>query len=104
MMPHSAHAQLIQRAAAAFERGSWNEAAALCERAIGQFGEDANACMMLGAIRIENGDPASGIGYLERARALMPAHVHVLVNLGVAYSTVGRWQEARDALEAALKI
>ena len=47
---------------------------------------------------------AFGIAYLERARALMPAHVHVLVNLGVAYSTVGRLQEARDALERAARI
>jgi tetratricopeptide (TPR) repeat protein len=104
MTPASAHAQLIQRAAAAFQRGSWNEAAALCEQATNQFGEDANACMMLGAIRVENGDPAGGIAYLERARALMPGHVHVLVNLGVAYWTVGRLQEARTALEAALKL
>ena len=98
------HAQLIQRAAAAFQRGAWSEAAALCEQVTSQFGEDANACMMLGAIRVESGDTVGGIAYLERARALMPGHVYVLVNLGVAYSTVGRLQEARDVLQAAIRI
>jgi tetratricopeptide (TPR) repeat protein len=104
MTSQSAHSQLIQRAASAFERGAWNEAAALCEQVTSQFGEDANAYMMLGAIRVEGGDTAGGIAYLERARALMPRHIHVLVNLGVAYWTAGRLQEARVALEAAIQV
>lgn len=104
MTPQQTHAQLIQRAADAFERGAWNDAAALCEQAIARFGEDANACMMLGAIRIERGDATGGIAYLERARALMPTHIHVLANLGVAYRTAGRLGEARGALEAALRV
>jgi tetratricopeptide (TPR) repeat protein len=99
-----AHTELVQRALIAFQRGSWNEAAALCEQVTRQYGEDANACMMLGAIRVESGDTVGGIALLERAHSLMPAHVHVLVNLGVAYSTAGRLPEARDALQAALKL
>ena len=98
------HAQLIQRALAAFQRSAWSEAAGLCEQVISQFGEDANAYMMLGAIRVESGDAVGGIAHLERARSLMPGHVHVLVNLGVAYRTVGRLPEARAVLEAAIKV
>ncbi|MCE9523817.1 MAG: sulfotransferase [Alphaproteobacteria bacterium] len=100
----NAQAQIIQRAATAFQRGAWNEAAELCEQAIGQFGEDANSLMILGVIRFEGGDPAGAIDYLERARDLMPTHIHVLVNLGAAYRAVGRLHEARIALEAALQV
>lgn len=38
------------------------------------------------------------------ARELMPAHIHVLVNLGSAYRAAGRLHEARMALEAALEV
>ena len=98
------HAQLIQRALAAFQRGAWQEAAAICEQVTKHFGPDANAFMMLGAIRVEHGDVDGGIAYLERARALMPGHVHVLINLGVAYSSAGRLPEARQVLESAIRI
>jgi tetratricopeptide (TPR) repeat protein len=98
------HAQLIQRALAAFQRGAWNEAGELCEQVIDQYGEDANAHMMLGAIGVEGGDITGGIAHLERARTLMPTHIHVLVNLGVAYWTAGRLSEAQAVLEAALRV
>ena len=104
MNPRDARAQLIQRAAGAFQRGAWSEAAAICEQVTNQFGEDANALMMLGAIRVEAGDPVGGIAYLERARTLTPGHVHVRVNLGVAYATVGRLHDARSTLEAAIEL
>jgi len=104
MATQNIHAQLIQNAAAAFQRGAWNEAAGLCQQVMSQFGEDANALMILGVIRMEGGDPAGAIEYLERARELMPNHIHALVNLGTAYRAVGRLHEARIVLEAALQV
>ena len=98
------HAQLVQRAVAAFQRRAFAEAAALAQQAVSQFGEDANALMILAAIRNEAGDVAGAIELYERARAAMPAHIHVLVNLGAAYRTVGRLHEARIVLEEALQI
>lgn len=98
------HTQLLQRAAAAIQRGARDEAAALCQQVLSQFGEDANALMVLGVVRQEEGDAAGAVVHLERARELMPSHIHVLVNLGSAYRAMGRLHEARMALEAALQI
>lgn len=104
MMISPLHAQVLQRAVAAFQRRAFAEAAALAQQVVGQFGEDANALMILAAIRNEVGDVAGAIELYERARAVMPAHIHVLVNLGAAYRTVGRLHEARIVLEEALQI
>lgn len=98
------HVQLLQRAAAALQRGARDEAVSLSQLVLTQFGEDANALMVLGVVRQDSGDVAGAIGHLERARELMPGHIHVLVNLGSAYRAAGRLHEARMALEAALQI
>lgn len=96
--------QLIQRAVAAFQRRAFGEAEQLAQQVIGQFGEDANALMILGGVRSEAGDTAGAIDLYERARAVMPTHIHVLVNLGAAYRTAGRLHEARIVLEDALAV
>jgi tetratricopeptide (TPR) repeat protein len=100
----NSNAELIQRAAAAFQRSAWAEAAQCCELALRQFGEDANALMILGTIEMQNGDVARAIVHYERARAAMPTHIHVLVNLGSAYREVGRLRDARDVLEKAVQV
>lgn len=104
MVTANAQAQLVQHAAAALQRGSWNEAATLAQQVLAQFGEDANALMVLGVIQLESGKAAEAAQYLERAREAMPSHIHVLVNLGAAYRALGRLHEARLALEAALAV
>ena len=96
--------QLLQRAAAALQSGARGEATALCQQVLSQFGEDANALMVMGVVRQEEGDALGAVVHLERARELMPSHIHVLVNLGSAYRAIGRLHEARMALEAALQI
>jgi tetratricopeptide (TPR) repeat protein len=96
--------QLVNRAAAAVQRRAFAEAEELCRQVLAQFGEDANALMLLGVIRIEADDHRGAIAFFERARAAMPAHIHVLVNLGAAYRTTGRLHEARIVLERALEI
>ena len=104
MAMSNSNAELIQRAVTAFQRRAWDEAAQMCESVLRQFGEDANALMILGSIRVENGDVAGAIELYERARAAMPNHIHVLVNLGNAYSATGRLRDARVVLEEALKV
>jgi tetratricopeptide (TPR) repeat protein len=96
--------QLINRASAAVQRRAFAEAEALCSQVLSQFGEEANALMLLGVMRMEADDHAGAIGFFERARAAMPAHIHVLVNLGAAYRASGRSHEARIVLEQALQI
>ncbi|MGH7863483.1 MAG: tetratricopeptide repeat protein, partial [Candidatus Binataceae bacterium] len=76
---------MIQRASAALQRGAFGEAAEIARQVVARFGEDANALMILGLARKEAGDLGGAIAFYERARAAMPAHIHVLVNLGAAY-------------------
>jgi tetratricopeptide (TPR) repeat protein len=98
------HVQLVQRAVAAFQRRAFAEAAGFAQQVLSQFGEDANALMILAGIRGEAGDTAGSIELYERARAVMPSHIHVLTNLAAAYRTMGRLHEARIVLEEALQI
>jgi len=98
------HVQLVQRAVAAFQRRAFAEAAGFAQQVLSQFGDDANALMILAGIRGEAGDTAGSIELYERARAVMPSHIHVLTNLAAAYRTVGRLHEARIVLEEALQI
>ena len=58
---------------------------------------DANhfpALAMLGAIRLQAGDRAAAIGFLERARAVSPQSPQVLYNLAGAYMLEGRASDA----------
>jgi len=98
------HVQLVQRAVAAFQRRAFAEAAGLAQQVLSQFGEDANALMILAGIRGEAGDTTGSIELYERARAVMPSHIHVLTNLAAAYRATGRLHEARIVLEEALQV
>ena len=98
------HVQLVQRAVAAFQQRAFAEAAGFAQQVLSQFGEDANALMILAGIRGEAGDTAGSIELYERARAVMPSHIHVLTNLAAAYRATGRLHEARIVLEEALQI
>ena len=103
-MPPDILAQNIQRAMALFQRRAFAEAESSCQSILLQFGEEANALMILGLIQLEAGQSNVAIGFLERARAANLSHIHVLANLGIAYRSVGRLSEARGALESALQI
>ncbi len=59
---------------------------------------------MLARTRAQAGALHEAIDLYERARVMMPGHIHVLVNLGSAYRAAGRLPEAREALTAALKV
>jgi tetratricopeptide (TPR) repeat protein len=69
-----------------------------------RLGPEPNALMVLAGVHADTGDLETAIDLYERARALMPTHVHVLVNLASAYRAAGRLQEARRTLDAALQV
>lgn len=104
MAPADTAIGLIQRAVAALQRRALDEAAALATAALQRFGPEANALMVLATVRAERGDLPGATDLYERARALMPTHIHVLVNLAALYRTSGRLQESRQALEAAVQV
>src|SRR3977135_1336991 len=104
MAPSDSLAELIQRAVAALSRRASGEAAEIAHAVLQRFGPEANALMILATIRAESGDREGAIDLYERARALMPTHIHVLVNLAALYRASGRFEEARRSLEAALRV
>ena len=105
MVTHpSSGLELIQRAVAALQRGALDEAAELATSALQRFGPEANALMVLATVRAERADSQGAIDLYERARALMPTHIHVLVNLAALYRASGRLQDARAALEQGLQV
>jgi tetratricopeptide (TPR) repeat protein len=93
---------LLQQAQVALSASRFDVVEALCARVLGDYGEEANALMLLGLVRVRAGRLDDGIALLERARVAGPAHPHVLSNLGSAYRRAGRLADARTALEAAL--
>ena len=94
----------MQTAMAAYQSGDWNRAAQACEGVLRQNPSEANALLMLGAIRAQTGDTARAIPLLERARAIVPRDVNVLTNLGAAYRSAGRLSDAHAALDAAVAV
>lgn len=96
--------ELIQQAVAALQRGAWEEAARLASTVLQRSGPEPNALMVLASVRAEAGELEEAITLYERARTLMPTHIHVLVNLASAYRAAGRLQEARRNIEAALRV
>ena len=102
--PQDLLVQLIQRAVAAVQRRAWGEAAELANTVLQRFGPEPNALMVLASVRAETGDLPGAIEFYERARAVMPTHIHVLVNLASAYRATGRLREARSSLDAALQV
>jgi tetratricopeptide (TPR) repeat protein len=95
-------AELLQRAVAHLQQGDHAAAQTLATTALRQGGPEPNAFMVLGGCRAHAGDLAGAIELYERARALLPTHRHVLVNLAAAYRASGRLASAREALETAL--
>jgi Tfp pilus assembly protein PilF len=96
--------ELIQRALAALQRQAWGEAAELAQAVLQRCGPEANALLVLASVRAQAGDLHAAIDLYESARALLPTHIHVLVNLASAYRATGRLQEARRTLDAALQV
>jgi tetratricopeptide (TPR) repeat protein len=96
--------ELIHRAVAALQRNAWDEAAELAHAVLERFGPEANSLMVLASVRVQAGDPRGAIELYERARRLMPRHIHVLVNLASLYRAAGDLVQARGALEAALQV
>ena len=69
-------------------------AVSLYERALALSPSDTQAAMMLGAIRLQAGDAAGAVPFLERAAAPTGAPAQALYNLAGAYARLGRWGDA----------
>ncbi len=62
------------------------------------------ALMFLAQLYMDKRDWESASGLLERARALEPDNAAILVNLGICYRGLGRFEDARRAYDKALDV
>ncbi len=92
----------------AAQLGHYDEAVAAFTGYLNGLDKDSkqrgDAYLSLGEVYRRKGDDASAIGNLQQARQILPENVAVLRTLGLSLDHVGRWQEARQAYEAALKV
>jgi hypothetical protein len=97
--------QPMERAAALFQAGRWDEAEALCheiERA--QGGRHFYAWHLLSVIALHRGQHEAAAELATRALALEPRHVDVLCNRGAALRNLGRYEEALADYDRALEV
>ncbi len=71
-----------------------DDAAGLYAYALALDPAEAQASMMLGALRLQAGDAAAAVPLLERATAGDAPPSQALYNLAGAYATLGRWDDA----------
>ena len=87
----------LQRAQVAGQADRFGEIADLYAEALDRDPSNATAHAMLGALRLQGGDPEAALGPLERAVELAPGQTQPLYNLAGAYATLGRWEQAEAA-------
>ncbi len=81
----------------------FDEADALCRRALAENPDDFEAIRLLGALRIELKDPIEAIELLNRARALRPDHIETINNLGLVHWELGFPDRAEAHFRLALE-
>ena len=66
-------------------------------QALARDSANGTAHAMLGALRLQGGDPGTAVFHLQRAVAAAPGEARPLYNLAGAYAMLGRWDEAQAA-------
>ena len=78
--------------------------AGLYEQALAREPTNGTAHAMLGALRLQAGDPETAVIHLRQAVDAAPGETRPLYNLAGAYATLGRWDEAQAAADRLLQI
>jgi chemotaxis protein methyltransferase CheR len=91
----------VAAAQAAFDAGSYDEAAKLAAQVLVADPVSAPAYLILGHSRLNKGEPASAVEPLQRAVFLDPLAGHAHFLLAVALSAAGRAEQAAPAYRAA---
>lgn len=92
---------VLDRAIAAHRAGRLDEAQAAYEAALALEPADHNALANLGALCLNRGQVAEGLGLIDRSLAVRPDQPNVVANKAVALLMMGRPQDALAALGAA---
>jgi Tfp pilus assembly protein PilF len=91
----------LTAAQAAFDAGSYDQAALLAEHALTLDPVSSAAYLLLGHARLNEGTPQRAVEPLQRAVFLDPLAGHGHFLLAVALSSVGRTRQAAPAYRAA---
>ncbi|MGH6955851.1 MAG: sulfotransferase [Caulobacteraceae bacterium] len=94
----------LSEAAAHMAAGRLAEAVRAYERAERADPADFRAPMSLATIALQRGEPRKAVPGLRRAASLRPDLFDAWHNLGAASQALERWDEAREAYEAALAL
>ncbi|HEX6549584.1 MAG TPA: sulfotransferase [Gammaproteobacteria bacterium] len=85
---------LHRQATAAYASGHPELAEGLARRLIQLDESHADAYYLIGAIRLDAGNPASALPLLETAARLNPEHLGIQFAMGNAYFALGHWSDA----------
>ena len=100
--------QTLDEGTAAISRGEYRSGLELCEQALLHAGGDdelrAEAYRWLIHGAVQDRDPERALTYFEPAIELLPNDAWIRYSEGVALGTVGRFEEAIEALGEALRI
>lgn len=94
---------LMQRAFQAVNRGDLAESEALCRRVLAAR-EDGRAHYVLGFIALQRRQYEDAVANCAQAAARQAGGWHNLLLLGLAHQALGRLEEAREALEGAVRL
>ena len=94
---HTAHGM------AAHREGRLDEAMASYRAALAQNPRDFDALQLIGAIHLQQGEPAEAIPYFEKALTVYASSGAVWGNLATAYMNLGQTDEAARACRAGLE-
>lgn len=84
------------------QEGRLDEASTLLERLVEERPNHAIALSLLGAAKLELGDPESAVGLFGRAVSERPDDANALIGLGQANLSLGQWRPAIDAFRSAV--
>jgi chemotaxis protein methyltransferase CheR len=91
----------VEAAQAAFDNGSYDQAAELAQEVLGADPVSSEAYLLLGHARLNKGDNIGAVEPLQRAVYLDPLAGHAHFLLAVALSSIGRTRQAAPSYRAA---
>lgn len=94
----------LQQALALHRQGQLDRAAQLYRRVLSNQPQQLDALQMLGLAEIGLGNPATALGYFDRAIKLAPGNAILLFNRGLTLLQLQRAAEAVAAFDAALAV
>lgn len=103
MSPNRNLESLYQQATTAYANGQFDIAENLARHLIAQEPRHANAYYLAGAIRLDTGDAASALPFLNTAAQLDPDHPGIKYALGNAHYILENWSEAIQLYNQLLK-